>query len=165
MTGVTLVVGLGSPDRGDDGVGPAVAHAVATGLTRHTGVLVRTHEDPTALLDLWEGHDHVVVIDAVVTGEPAGTLRRIDVGADAPPLPAGTWAETGSAGTHAFGLAATVELSRALHRLPSHVVVVGVEAECLDLGAYLSPPVAAAVADAADLVWSEVTADVPGRAG
>jgi hydrogenase maturation protease len=156
VTGATLVVGLGHPDRGDDGVGPAVAAAVAARSTGETGCLVRTQEDPTALLDLWEGHDHVVVVDAVVTGAPAGTLHRLDLGADSPPLPAGTWAETGSAGTHAFGLAATVELGRALHRLPPTVVVVGVEAGCLDIGATLSPPVAAAVEEAVDLVWNEV---------
>jgi hydrogenase maturation protease len=163
VTGATLVVGLGHPDRGDDGVGPAVAAAVAARSTGETGCLVRTQEDPTALLDLWEGHDHVVVVDAVVTGAPAGTLHRLDLGADSPPLPAGTWAETGSAGTHAFGLAATVELGRALHRLPPTVVVVGVEAGCLDIGATLSPPVAAAVEDAVDLVWNEVaTAEASG---
>ncbi|WP_191907841.1 hydrogenase maturation protease [Nocardioides cynanchi] len=162
MTGATLVVGLGRSDRGDDGVGPAVARSVATRPDAATGLLVCTQEDPTALLDLWEGHDHVVVIDAVVTGAPAGTLHRLELGADAPPLPSGTWAETGRAGTHAFGLAATVELGRALHRLPATVVVVGVEAGCLEIGTTLSPPVAAAVAAADELVGRELAGHVPG---
>jgi len=162
MTGATLVVGLGHGDRGDDGVGPAVARAVAAGSAAGSGVLVRTQEDPTALLDLWEGHDHVVVVDAVVTGSPVGTLHRLDLGADAPPLPPGTWAETGLAGTHAFGLAATVELGRALHRLPARVVVVGVEVRHLEVGTTLSPPVTAALEAAEELVWREVAADVPG---
>lgn len=161
MTAATLVVGLGRSDCGDDGVGPAVADAVAARSPGRTGVVVRT-EDPTALLDLWEGHDHVVVVDAVVTGDVPGTVHRLDLGSDAPPLSSRAWAETGRAGTHAFGLAATVELGRALHRLPRRVVVVGVEAGCLDLGTTLSSPVAEAVEAAVELVWREVAADVPG---
>jgi hydrogenase maturation protease len=165
MTGATLVVGLGRTDRGDDGVGPAVTRAVASRLDHASGVRVLTEEDPTALLDLWEGHDRVVVVDAVVTGDPAGTLHRLDLGADAPPLPAEVWARAGHGGTHAFGLATAVELGRALHRLPACVVVVGVEAGSVDVGEGLSPPVAAAVDAAAAIVWTEVTTDVSGRAG
>jgi len=162
MTGATLVVGIGRTDRGDDGVGPVVAGAVAASLAPGSSVSVRSHEDPTDLLDLWEGHDHVVVVDAVVTGDPAGTVHRLDLGTDLPPLPATSWAETGRAGTHAFGLATTVELGRALRRLPARVVVVGVEAGCVEVGTRLSPPVAAAVEAATALVLEEVVADVPG---
>jgi hydrogenase maturation protease len=160
VRGATLVVGLGRTDRGDDGAGPAVARAVVARLPAGGRVLVRAEEDPTALLDLWEGHDHVVLVDAVVTGEPAGTLHRLLVGTDAPPLPPDSWAGTGRAGTHAFGLATAVELGRALGRLPARVVVIGIEAGTLDLGEDLSPAVAAAVEEAADLVAEEVGADV-----
>jgi hydrogenase maturation protease len=41
-----------------------------------------------------------------------------------------------------------VELGRALGRLPERLVVVGVEGECWDHGAPLSPAVAAVVPDA-----------------
>ena len=162
MSGATLVVGLGHPDRGDDGVGKAVAEAVASRLPEGSAVSVLEHEDPLGLLDLWEGHDHVVVVDAVVTGEPAGTVHRVDVGATALPLPAGTHRREGRAGTHGLGLAGVAELGRALHRLPARVVVVGVEAARLDVGTGLSAPVAAAVEAAAGLVEAEVAADVPG---
>ena len=128
-----LVVGLGNPDRGDDAVGAEVARAVADrGLPR---VQVVEHEDPTGLLDVWAGHDPVVVVDAVRSG-----------------------------GTHAFGLGAAVELARALHRLPDRLVVIGVEADTFEYGAPLSGPVAAAVQPAADrvlAVLAEVSAHVP----
>jgi len=160
MTGATLVVGLGRGDRGDDGVGPAVARAVASRLSPDAPVRVLEQEDPTALLDLWEGHDHVVVVDAVVTGGPAGSLHRFDLGATGSPLPPEVRADRG--GTHAFGLATAVELARALRRLPARVVVVGVEAGQVDTGSTLSAPVAAAVDAATALVWEEVAVDVPG---
>jgi hydrogenase maturation protease len=162
VSGATLVVGLGRTDCGDDGVGPVVARTVRARLPADCVVGVRADEDPTALLDLWEGHDHVVVVDAVVSGDPPGTLHRLDLGSDAPPLPPGAWERTGREGTHGFGLATTVELGRALHRLPRHVVVVGVEAGRLDVGSTLSPPVAAAVDTAVARVLEEVAADVPG---
>ncbi|MEQ6902089.1 hydrogenase maturation protease [Nocardioides sp. YIM 152588] len=163
MTGATLVVGLGHGDRGDDGVGPEVADRVSDRLRGEPGVRVVVEEDPAALLDLWRGHDHVVVVDAVVTGVPAGTLHRFDVGSAAPPLPERAWARTGTAGTHALGLADAVGLGRALGRLPARVAVVGVEAGRLDLGAGLSAPVAAAVEGAADLVLWEVALGAAGH--
>jgi len=138
-----LVVGLGSVDRGDDAVGPAVAHAVAErGLP---GVHVVEHEDPTALLDLWADHDLVVVVDAIRSGEPPGTIHQLETGAGAPPMPAAAWSATGRGGTHAFGLAAAVELARALRRLPPRLVIVGVEAAGFDYAEPLTGPVAAAV--------------------
>jgi hydrogenase maturation protease len=76
------------------------------------------------------------------------------------------WARTGRGGTHAFGLAAAVELARALQRLPRRLVLVGVEGAEFEAGAALTPPVVRAVAPAAStvvglLVPAEV-ARVPG---
>jgi hydrogenase maturation protease len=138
-----LVVGLGSTDRGDDAVGAVVARRVATlGLP---GVQVLEHEDPTALIDLWSGLRQVVVVDAVCSGRPAGTLHRLDTSAGGAPLPGSTWADAGRGGTHAFGLAAVMELARALHRLPGSLVVIGIEASGFGYGAPLSAPVDGAV--------------------
>lgn len=163
MSGSALVVGLGSRDRGDDAVGPLIASAVAA--LGRPGVRVAEHEDPTALLDLFGEHDVVVVVDAVRSGNPPGTVRTWDVGAA--PVPTDAWAATGRGGTHAFGLATAVELARALHRLPARVVVVGVDGACFDVGEPLSDPVAAAVPAAVAEVCSlleGVGVHVPGRA-
>ncbi len=140
-----LVIGLGSPDRGDDAVGAAVARAVAA---RLPDVTVVDHEDPTALLELWAGHTPVVVVDAVCSDAPAGSLHVLETGQARPPLGAPSWARSGRAGTHAVGLAEMVELGRALGRLPERLVVVGVEGACFDHGAPLSQAVATAVPDA-----------------
>ncbi len=143
-----LVVGIGSPDRGDDAVGPSVARAVAArGLH---GVEVVEHEDPTALLDLWTGHDLVIVVDAVRSGSPAGTLHELETGAcaDVTRLPPGDPPRHG--GTHAVGVLTVVELARALGRLPPRLVVLGIEATGFEHGAPLSAPVSAAVPRAVD---------------
>lgn len=133
-----LLVGVGSPFRGDDAVGLVVARAA--GLEVPSGIEVVEVADPSALVDLWDGVDHAVVVDATVSGQPAGTVTTLDV-AEAP-LPTTGWA---SGGTHALGLAAAVELARTLGRLPPRLHVVGVEVADTSPGETLSPSVAAAV--------------------
>ena len=138
-----VVIGLGSPDRGDDAVGLEVARRVAD--LHLPGVTVVEHEDPTGLIDLWDTADLAVVVDAVRSGSAPGSLLVVEAGADAGPLADQAWARTGRGGTHAFGLAAAVELGRALHRLPRRLVLVGVEATQFEHGTELGAPVAAAI--------------------
>lgn len=166
MTTARLVIGLGSPDRGDDAVGPAVARRVAE--LELAGVTVVEHEDPTGLIDLWADAELVVVVDAVVSGATAGSLVVVESGADSGTVADQAWARTGRGGTHAFGLAAAVELARALHHLPTRLVLVGVEAEQFEHGTELSAPVAAAldavVAVVVDLVVPAQLAPLGARA-
>jgi hydrogenase maturation protease len=138
-----LLVGLGSPDRGDDAVGPIVAQRIAT--LRLPGVQVLEQEDPTSLIDLWDDRDLAIVVDAFCSNEVPGTLTIMEPGVGGAPLVDDAWTGTGRGGTHAFGLAAAVELSRALHRLPRRLVLIGIEAGGLEHGAPLSAPVSDAV--------------------
>jgi len=151
------VIGLGSPDRGDDAVGPVAARVVAA--LGVSGVTVIEHEDPTGLIDTWSGTGLTVVIDAVRTGAPPGTLVVLEAGADADPLVDDAWVSAGRGGTHAFGLAAAVELARALGKLPERLVLVGVEAAGFEHGAEMSAPVLAALDD----VVATVLALIDGR--
>lgn len=160
--GGVLVVGLGSVDRGDDAVGPVVAGLVSDVVAdrRIEDVRVILHEDPTALIDLWSGAGLVVVVDAVVSGQEAGTIHVLETGAGEQALPTSAWSGAGRAGTHAFGVAGSVELARALHRLPPRLVLLGIEAASFDHGAPLSEPVTAAV-DRAVTTVLDVLAGLP----
>ena len=132
----TLVIGLGNSFRGDDGAGPAVARA----LRDEVRARVRVYEgEPVGLIEDWTGADAVIVIDAVSSDAPPGTIHRLDALAE--PIPAAL--SQGS--THAFGLAETIELARALDRLPPQLNVLGIEGERFAAGQELSPPVQAAV--------------------
>lgn len=155
-----VVVGLGSPDRGDDGVGPMVAARVADVLAQGgpADVLVVVHEDPTALVDLMDGVRVMVVVDAVRSGADPGTVATLRAGSGDPSLAART--STGPAGTHGLGLAGILELARALDRLPPHLAIVGVEAGCFDHGAPVSAAVLGAVPDAVRAVLAELGATV-----
>jgi hydrogenase maturation protease len=159
------VIGVGSPDRGDDAVGREVAGAVAAlGLP---GVAVSEHEDPTDLVEAWSGAFAAVVVDAVCSGALPGSVSVLEVGADSAALPRSAWARTGRGGTHALGLASAVELSRALRRLPARLWVVGVEAARFEHGLPLSAPVAASVPEAVRRVVAlvELSCEVPASGG
>jgi hydrogenase maturation protease len=114
-------------------VGPVVA-----GRLRAAGARVLDcADDPTRLLGLWDGLDAVVVVDAVRSGAPAGTLHRLDAGDG--PLPR----DLGLASTHAMGIADALELGRALGRAPRRVVVLGIEGASFGMGEEMTPAVAA----------------------
>ena len=156
-----IVVGLGSPGRGDDAVGPLVAAAVARTLDRRGSgdreIVVVQHEDPTDLVLAWDGRDLAVVVDAAVSGDEPGTLHLMDVGTE--PVPPETWATLGLGGSHAYGLAEAIALARVLGRLPTRVSLVLVEAGDLSVEAPLSEAVANAVPRAVDAVLAALEVD------
>jgi hydrogenase maturation protease len=96
--------------------------------------------DTSALVQLLSDAESAIVIDAVRSGAPAGTVHRFEVGDE--PLPVTL---RSSSSSHAVGVAEAIELARALDRLPATVTVFGIEGERFDLGAAVSPSVAVAI--------------------
>lgn len=134
-----VVIGIGNPFRCDDAAGLAVARRVRS---------VPCHERTAGsfeLIDLWRGHDDVVIVDAMRSGNPPGTVRVFDATSD--PLP-----EPAFASTHSLGLREAVEMARALGRLPAHLTVYGIEAGNVEPGFEMS----SAVVRAVDRVVEEV---------
>ena len=69
-----LVLGVGNPLMGDDGIGVELAHRLQE---RDYGPLVHVEEGGTlgmTLLPLLEDADTVILLDAVKTGAPPGTV-------------------------------------------------------------------------------------------
>ena len=148
--GAEVVIGVGNRFRRDDAAGLEVARALRA---REVGrdFAVREEEGETlALLDVWEGARAAVLVDAVCSGAEPGTVHRIDVSRQG--LPEGVRSSTS---THAVDLAGTIELARALGRLPARVVVFGIEGRRFDAGEGLSPEVRAAVERVAASVLGE----------
>ncbi len=141
-----LVIGIGNRYRRDDGVGPAVIDELRT-LNSTTTLLdlLESDGEPTRILDLWEGADRVVVIDAMRSGAPPGTIRHIDAWTDRLP-------DTATASTHAAGVGHAVELGRVLDRLPRKLSVICVEGSDFSEGPGLSTAVAASVIGTAEAV-------------
>jgi hydrogenase maturation protease len=146
---------VGNAWRSDDGAGLAVARRLADELH---GVDVLEHEgEPTSLIDAWADAEAAWVVDAVASDAAPGTLHRLD--ASESELPAALFRTS----THHVSLAETVELARALDRLPARIVVYGIEGASFETGDTLSPAVAAAVDRAAESIREEVVACTSGR--
>jgi hydrogenase maturation protease len=133
-----LVIGLGNPHRGDDGVGRLVARLLRDRAA--TGMIVEEQDGSAVdLLDRLRDADRVILIDAAVTGAPAGTIHAIDCNADAAAIPA-----RGAASSHGLGVAEALALARLLHGLPRSCLLYAIEGLTFDPGGPMSPAVAAA---------------------
>jgi len=143
-----LVIAAGNRDRGDDGAGPAVADLLRA--TPLEAELIEPRVLPPDLHASWSAEREVIVVDAVRSGAAPGTVHRLD--ARAAPLPT----ELANLSSHGLGLAHAVELARALDALPARLIVYGIEAGPCELGAPLTSPVRAAVAQVADAIRGEL---------
>jgi hydrogenase maturation protease len=146
------IIGVGNADRGDDGLGLAVIAALEAA-PPPGAELATARADMLALLDAWGPTDRVFLVDALAPGGAPGRLVRIDAGA------APVTDELGAfASTHAFNLAETIELGRALGRLPARLVVYGIEGVDFAAGAALSPAVARALPELLTRLQTECAA-------
>jgi hydrogenase maturation protease len=143
------VIGVGNPLRGDDGAGVVVAERLVGRVPEGVEV-VACDEEPSRLIEAWSGADAAVIVDSVASAAGAGTLHRFEAGEA--PIPAYAFRSS----THAIGIADTIELARALGKLPPRVRVYGVEGEDFETGAPLSPAVEEAVAATVNAVLADL---------
>ncbi|WP_246657286.1 hydrogenase maturation protease [Methylocystis sp. B8] len=146
--GRVIVLCVGNPQRGDDAAGRGVAEALGASLGEVE--IIEEEGEATRLLARLEGADAAYIVDASVSGASVGDIRRFDVSAGQLP-PAGF-----AASTHGFGLAEALELARSLCLMPQRCVVYAIEGGTFDIGAPLSPAVAAAVGIVADRLRVEI---------
>lgn len=143
MFGAPLVIGLGNPDRGDDGVGRLVARLLRDCLP--PTVIIEEQDGAAAdLIERLRDAGNVILIDAAVTGAPAGTIHDIDCTGDGAALPTAA-----SASSHGLGVAEAIALARVLHGLPSICRLYAIEGVTFGPGAAMSPAVAAAAEELA----------------
>ncbi len=144
----TLIIGLGNPIVTDDSVGLRVAAEVARRLADRPDVEVT--EDYWGGLRLMErmvGYRRAIVIDAIQTGSPPGTIHRLTPEA----IPTQR-----SASAHDVNLPTALEFGRqAGLTLPANrdILLVAVEADdVITFGEQCTPAVEAAIPAAADEV-------------
>jgi len=144
-----VIIGVGNPDRGDDGVGAAVVRALSGRLPEAVDTRVRSG-DMLGLIEDWAHAEAVICIDAAASLGSPGRIHRVDV--DEGELPP----EAGLASSHAFGLAEAIALSRALGSRPRRMIVYAVEGDEFEVGA----PLGVLVAEAVEAVVLRVVAEV-----
>ena len=174
----TLVLGLGNPILGDDGVGWRVVEAAQEAWERRADERRMTNDGKAssfvfrpsssvdfdfvslgglALMERLVGCDRAILVDAIQTrGGVPGAIYRLTLD-DLPTLHADA--------IHDASLKAALAVGQQLGaRLPQEIVIIGVEAVSLwDFSENLSPQVAASVARAAEMVLDELAEIADGR--
>ncbi len=158
--GLVRIIGLGNVLAGDDGVGILAARRLKARLGKQQADQVEVQEVQVEVieaelvglevLDLMEGADVVMLVDAARSGHPPGTLHRLEVSNG----PIGKTLFPHS--THALNAVDALELGRTLGTLPPRVIVFGIEAGTLRAGEALSPEVARALEEVAERLAREV---------
>jgi len=165
----TLVIGLGNPILGDDGVGWKVAETVKERLSKemHFRLPVRPigtksihYLSPIevdclslgglSLMERLLGYERAIIVDSMETGHsPVGSVRTFPLASLPDPM-AGH-----SASAHDTSLITALKTAESIGAdIPKRVDVVAVEAQNVyDFGEELSPPVAAAVPEAVQAVF------------
>lgn len=150
-----LVLGLGNPYWGDDGVGQAALEALSC-RSLPPGVEIRDGgTGGLLLLDVIADREHLLVIDAGDFGEAPGTVR------DFSPEEAGLCRADRPLSFHQAGLAEVLEIARKLGMAPRNVHLWVVQPGRLGPGCGLSAPVQAALPGLVDSVCRALGALLP----
>jgi hydrogenase maturation protease len=143
-----LVIAVGNPDRGDDGIGALVATRL-TGRLPAGVALVHRRGDMLGLLDDWSRCEAVICVDAAAPMEEPGRIHRFDGSSGALPH------DLSPPSSHSFGLAEALALARALGSAPPVVIIYAVEGQAFETGAPMTPEVVAAAGEVADRIVAE----------
>lgn len=139
-----LVIGLGQSLRGDDAVGLEAVRrwqAEYPETARNTDLVVESAPLPgLSLLSFLECAEAAILVDAMQSGAPAGTVRLLDR-EDLASF------DAGSGSAHGWGVAETLAMAEALYKekLPQRLNLLAVEAGTMELGQPMSAPVEAAL--------------------
>ncbi len=150
-TGGTVVLALGNPLMGDDGLGATVLRRLQRWDWGHDVTIVNGETWGLRLLPTVEAADRLLVIDAIDVGAAPGTIitlnanelpRRLDL----------------SISPHQVGLRNVLALAELRGTYPSAITAIGAQPERVVFGEPLSVPVAAAVDGVTALSASQLTA-------
>lgn len=147
------VVGLGDPEKGDDGIGPRVLELMKAGPDTFR---LQPSLDMLSLVDLGKAISHVIIIDAARSGGEPGrvltlelsgplrkNLRRNDINLLGPFM-------------HGVDLSQVLLMADDLDQFPERIIVYGVVGENFKRGAPMSPAVEAAAHELATLLSMEL---------
>ncbi|MEX1248396.1 MAG: hydrogenase maturation protease [Anaerolineales bacterium] len=135
-----LVLGLGQWLRGDDAIGLEVVRLWQVEYpetARRTDLVVESAPLPgLSLLSFLECVEAAILVDAMQSGMPAGTIKALE---------RGDLAAFGSdaQSAHGWGIAETLAIAESLYdeKMPQRLVLLAVEAGTTGLGGALSPAV------------------------
>lgn len=142
----TRIIGCGNLHRSDDAAGVLVAKRL-----REFGIAADVQPGSAfELVESWYRDEDVILVDAVLTGSPVGTVhvwsgKSLKV----PSNP--------QVSSHGFGVAEAISLARILQLLPKTLNVYGIEGKNFGIGETVSAEVLKSVEDVAQQIAASVS--------
>ncbi len=150
-----IVIGIGQTLRGDDAAGIEAVRLwqqLYPETAGRTDLDVQFSELPgLSLLDLLEGFQSALLVDAVQSGRTAGQIHRLSTDELAS-------FGTDSRSAHGWGVAETLQMGRQLHLLAPRLRIrlIGIEAQRFELGQPMGDAVKRAMPTACRAIEDEV---------
>ena len=144
-----LLIGVGNQYRKDDAAGLIVVRSLKNQAPAFLEIIEESGEG-ASLMERWREVDGVIMVDAVSSGAPPGTIHRLDARRQSIPT------DFFSYSTHAFSVAEAVEMARVLDQLPPRMIIYGIEGESFKFGTGLSPALESAVPQVAESILNDV---------
>ncbi|MBM7556348.1 hydrogenase maturation protease [Halanaerobacter jeridensis] len=127
------IIGLGNILMSDDGLGATVIKQLKQETWSREILIVDCGTCPLVYLEQLSTSQHVIVIDAIKKGKPAGTIYHFNL---AKHRSKNRLKRT----THNYSLPQVIALAREINNLPHTVIYYGIEPANLNLGTELSHP-------------------------
>ncbi len=126
-----LVIGIGNEFRSDDSIGILMSRMLRQKLPA-TIKVAECNGGGVELLEIWKDYNSVFIIDAASSGKAPGTISRFDLNKETLPQNAFNYS------SHSFSISETVKLARKLNRLPTRLIIYGIEGKIFEQGTGLS---------------------------
>jgi hydrogenase maturation protease len=125
------MIGCGTALRGDDEAGLLVARQL-----KLWGLDAWEHNrDSLDLIESWQPGESIILIDAMYSGAPPGTIMVLEG------WQAEATADAWRYSTHTIGISQALELARLMGRLPARLILYGIEGRRFEIGSRPSPEV------------------------
>lgn len=146
----TAIIGLGNPLRGDDGVGVCLLPSLRKQTLPPNVKVIDGGTQGLNLVNLIEGWQRVILIDAAEIGKSPGQfirfrLEEADLSENKQHL-----------SIHSAGLSEALLLAQALKILPPEVIIFGVQPADIEWKTELSPAVEACIPHLIEVILSEI---------
>ena len=146
----TLVIGLGNPLRGDDGIGVRVAQMLAEQVLPPGVEVIDGGTQGLGIVNLIEGRQRVIVVDAANVGQSPSQFVRFTLDE------AHLLGDDQRLSVHTAGLRDALLLAQALKMLPDEIIIFGVQPASLEWDSTLSPQVEATLPDLIEAILAEL---------
>ena len=151
----TLIVGLGNPLRGDDGIGTRVIQMLVAETLPGGVEVVEGGTQGLGLVSLMEGWRRVILVDAANVGQPPGGFVRFT------PQEARLLGGDQHISIHNAGLRDALLLAETLDLLPDEIVIYGMQPANIDWDSSLSPEVEATMPELVKAILDELGTGSP----